>query len=244
MRYSTGECDAMLEVKDGILAVEGVHLPNTAGSIDAGVRANSPSATRIGNKGRFQGVDVNMGATNVEDAIVVGSTSTVVLQGINIFNVQNTFHLTSNSSSLLVTSGLSDPAVNDIKVDAGLTGDSAILRIMSYMNGVFDIPTTWIPSDHAWTFFTPNDPTNIASYQLWGADFAVGHPEKGNGLFVGEGVSYSTNNSVFYESTVGNPGVYVDVTEEAESKENSTFTFFFPLSPSSSSSELTNQNYH
>ena len=158
MRYSTGECDAMLEVTDGILAVEGVHLPNTAGSIDAGVRANSPSATRIGNKGRFQGVDVNMGATNVEDAIVVGSTSTVVLQGINIFNVQNTFHLTSNSSSLLVTSGLSDPAVNDIKVDAGLTGDSAILRIMSYMNGVFDIPTTWIPSDHAWTLLPMTQP--------------------------------------------------------------------------------------
>ena len=229
IRYGSGDCDAIMQVEDGILAVEGMHVPNSAGSVDAGVRANSPSATRIGRRGRFQGVDVNMGATNVEDAIVVGSTSTVVMQGINLFNVQNSFHLTSNSASLLVTSGLSDPTVNDIKVDAGLTGDSALTRLSCFMNGNFDIPTSWIPSDHAWTFFTENDPAQEASYQLWGAQQGIGHPEFGSALTVGEGFSYSTNNKVLTTDSTASPssdgGNLTDVSVEAESKEDSTFTF-------------------
>ena len=230
IRYGSGDCDAIMQVEDGILAVEGMHVPNSAGSVDAGVRANSPSATRIGRRGRFQGVDVNMGATNVEDAIVVGSTSTVVMQGINLFNVQNSFHLTSNSASLLVTSGLSDPTVNDIKVDAALTGDSAVTRLNCFMNGAFDIPTTWIPSDHAWTFFTTADNAAGATQQLWGGDQIIGHPEYGGGFSAGEGTGYSTNNAVFTTDGTtdapGNDGTgFVDVSVEAASKEDSTFSF-------------------
>ena len=233
IRYSTGDCDAILEVTDGILAVEGVHIPNSAGSVDAGMRANSPSATRVGNRGRLQGVDINMGATNVEDGIVVGSTSTVVMQGVNLFNIQNTFHLTSNSASLLVTSGLSEPAVNDIKVDAGLTGDNSITRLSAFMAGKFSIPYTWIPSDHAWTFFTAETDTSEASQQLWGARKIIGHPEFGSGLSVGEGANYSTNNAVFTTdgttdaaSGAGADGTgFVDVSVAAESLTGSSFSF-------------------
>ena len=230
IRYGAGDCDAIMQVEDGILAVEGMHVPGTAGSVDAGVRASSPSATRIGRRGRFQGVDINMGATNVEDAIVVGTTSTVVMQGINLFNVQNSFHLTSNSASLLVTSGLSDPTVNDIKVDAALTGDSAVTRLNCFMNGAFDIPTTWIPSDHAWTFFTTADNAAGATQQLWGGDQIIGHPEYGGGFSAGEGTGYSTNNAVFTTDGTtdapGNDGTgFVDVSVEAASKEDSTFSF-------------------
>ena len=230
LRYSTGDCDAFLEVTDGILATEGVHIPNSAGAIDAGIRANSPSATRVGNRGRFQGIDINMGATNVEDGIVAGSTSTVVLQGINLFNIQNTFHLTSNSASLLVTSGLSDPVVNDIKLDAGLTGDGSLTRINAFMNGVFDIPYTWIPSDHAWTFFTSKTDTSEASSNLFGARQVIGHPEFGSGFSAGEGDSYSTKNSVLTtdgttDSPTNNGTGFVDESVAASSLTGSTFSF-------------------
>jgi hypothetical protein len=233
IRYSTGDCDAILEVTDGILAVEGVHVPNSAGAVDAGMRANSPSATRVGNRGRLQGIDINMGAPSVEDAIVVGSTSTVVLQGVNFFNIQNTFHLTSNSASLLVTSGLSEPTVNDIKVDTGLTGDGSITRLSAFMSGKFSIPYTWIPSDHAWTFFTSETDTSEASQQLWGARKIIGHPELGSGLSAGEGANYSTNNAVFTTdgttdaaSGLGADGTgFVDVSVAAESVDGSSFSF-------------------
>mgnify|MGYP003675672953 CR=1 FL=1 len=230
IRYSTGDCDAVLAVEDGILAVEGVHIPNSAGAVDAGMRANSPSATRVGNRGRLQGIDINMGATNVEDGIVAGSTSTVVLQGINLFNIQNTFHLTSNSASLLVTSGLSDPAVNDLKVDTGLTGDASLTRINAFMNGVFDIPYTWIPSDHAWTFFTSRTATSEASSNLFGAKQVLGHPELGSGFSAGEGANYSTNNTVFttdgtLDSPTNNGTGFVDVSVAASSLAGSTFSF-------------------
>ena len=233
VRYSTGDCDAVLEVTDGILAIEGVHIPNSAGSVDAGMRANSPSATRVGDRGRLQGIDINMGATGVEDGIVVGTTSTVVMQGVNLFNIQNTFHLTSNSASLLVTSGLSEPTVNDIKVDAGLTGDNSITRLSAFMAGKFSIPYTWIPSDHAWTFFTAETDTSEASQQLWGARKIIGHPELGSGLSVGEGANYSTNNAVFTTdgttdaaSGAGADGTgFVDVSVAAESQTGSSFSF-------------------
>jgi hypothetical protein len=229
IRYSTGDCDAILEVTDGILAVEGVHVPNSAGSVDAGIRAFSPASPRVGNRGRFQGVDVNMGATNVEDAVVVGGTSTVVMQGINLFNVQNSFHLTSDSGSLTVTSGLSDPAINDVKVDFGLTGSGAITRITANMNGKFSIPPSWIPSDHAWTFFTEESDKSETSFQLWGGDLVVGHPEKGNQLQVGRGPAYATGYRILTTDATAGTGSdganFIDVTSQASTKEGSTFTF-------------------
>ena len=230
IRYSTGECDAILDVQDGILAVEGVHVPNSAGAVDCAVRAYSPASPRVGNRGRFQGIDINMGATNVEDGFCIGGSAVVVLQGVNLFNIQNTFHLTSNSASLLVTSGLSDPAVNDLKVDAGLTGDNAITRMMAFMDGKFDIPTTWIPSDHAWSFFTEGAGEEKATQQLWGADQIIGHPEFGSGFSAGEGANYAKNNTILttdgtLDSPTNDGTGFIDVSASGSSAEDSTFSF-------------------
>ena len=171
-----------------------------------------------------------MCATNVEDAIVVGDTATVVILGANLFNIQNTFHLTSNSGSLTVTSGISDPAVNDIKVDAGLTGDASITRITAQMNGKFDIPYQWIPSDHAWTFFTEESDTSANSFQVWGANLVVGHPERGGEFQSGRGSAYSTGYKVLTTDATATGSTsdganFIDVTTEAGTKTGSTFTF-------------------
>jgi hypothetical protein len=97
------------------------------------------------------------------------------------------------------------------------------------MNGKFDIPYTWIPSDHAWTFFTEDSTTSETSFQLWGADFVVGHPERGGDVSLGEGESYSTNNTVLTTdntAATGNDGAnFIDVSVEAKSTSGSTFSF-------------------
>jgi hypothetical protein len=101
------------------------------------------------------------------------------------------------------------------------------------MAGKFSIPYTWIPSDHAWTFFTAETDTSEASQQLWGARKIIGHPEFGSGLSAGEGANYSTNNAVFTTdgttdaaSGLGADGTgFVDVSVAAESLAGSSFSF-------------------
>jgi hypothetical protein len=100
------------------------------------------------------------------------------------------------------------------------------------MDPLFSIPSSWIDSDHAWSFFTKNDDAEDASLQLWGAPQVIGHPERGSGLSVGEGIPYSSVNTVLTTDSSSGPASngagFVDVSAAAESKTGSPFTFQGP----------------
>jgi len=164
-----------------------------------------------------------MGAATVTTGIQV-LDATLIGIGVNIFNVTNALRISHNSSDIQVTGGLFAASAFNILVDTGLSGVGGVTRLSVHMKQKFSIPSSWINSDHAWTFFTKEDTT-----ELWGSKQVIGHPERGSGWSVGEGVSYSSGNTVLTTNGTASPtndgAGFSDVSSEAESKASSDFSF-------------------
>jgi len=220
IRYTSGDADTVVEATAGILAMESLHVPGSAGAINA--------AIRISGGARGQIVHANSGAPSVVSGIQVLDGIFIGI-GVNVFNCTNALRISANTADVRITSGLLEGATNNLLVDPGLTGAGGVTRIQCQMDPKFDIPSSWIDSDHAWTFFTAEDAALDASFQLWGAGLAVGHPERGSGTSSGEGVPYSQVNTVLTTDATAGPASngagFVDISVAAESKSGSTFAF-------------------
>ncbi len=224
IRYGTGDCDAIVEANAaGILALDSMHVPATAGAVAVGVRLSGGSRGQI--------IHPNMGAPSVVTGIQV-LDATLVGIGVNIFNCTNALRISDNTADIRITTGVFEASTFNILVDPGLTGVGGSTRVQVQMDPLFSIPSSWIDSDHAWSFFTKNDDAEDASLQLWGAPQVIGHPEKGSGLSVGEGIPYSSVNTVLTTDSSSGPASngagFVDVSAAAESKTGSPFTFQGP----------------
>lgn len=220
IRYGTGACDAIVEGTAGILALDSMHVPGTAGAVAVGIRLSGGCRGQI--------IHPNMGAGTVVTGIQV-LDATLIGIGVNIFNCTNAIRISDNTADIRITGGLLEAATYNLLVDPALTGAGGVVRISCQMDPLFSIPSTWIDSDHAWTFFTKSDDSSDASAQLWGAPQVIGHPEKGSGWSAGEGTAYSTLNEVRTTDGTASPSsdgaAFVDVSTAAESKTGSTFAF-------------------
>lgn len=220
VRYGSGDCDAIIEATAGILALDACHVPGSAGAVAVGIRLSGGARGQI--------IHPNMGAPSIVSGVQVFDAIFIGI-GVNLFNMTNAIRISDNTADIRITGGLLEAVTNNILVDPGLTGAGGVTRIQVQMEPKFSIPSSWIDSDHGWTFFTKSDTTADASLQLWGADYVVGHPEKGNSSSAGEGTSYSTNNKVLTTdntaSAISNGAGFVDISIAAESKSGSTFTF-------------------
>ena len=213
LRMGSGVADSMLEVSGGVLAVQAVHIPPGA-TLAAGAKCTA---------GRLQALDFNIGASTVTSGVVC-TAGTAVLISLNLFNCTNGIVVDGNAVTIEAYGGKIQASAYNILVNQGLTGVGGLLRVTAQMDRKFSVPSTWIDSDHAWTFFTSQDAFDTTSFQLWGADSVVGHPEKGSGMYVGEGSAYATGNTVFTTDATGAAG-YIDISTEAASKDGSTFSF-------------------
>ena len=214
------DADTVVEATGGILAIESLHVPGFAGTLNAAVRLSGGA--------RGQLVNTNSGAPTVNTGVQVLDAIFIGL-GVNIFNCTNAVQISHNTADVRITGGLLEASTFNLLVDPGLTGVGGVTRIQCQMDPLFSIPSSWIDSDHAWTFFTKADSALDASYQLWGADWVVGHPEKGSGSSAGEGTGYSQVNTVLTTDATAGPASngagFVDVSVAAESKSGSTFGF-------------------
>jgi len=213
LRQGSGVADSMLEVNGGVLACQAVHIPPGA-TLAAGAKCTA---------GRLQALDFNIGASTVTSGVIC-TAGTAVLISLNLFNLTNGIRVSGNAVTVEAYGGKIQASTYNLLVDPALTGVGGLLRITAQMDRKFSIPSTWIDSDHAWSFFTSEDPYDTTSFQLWGADSVVGHPERGSGMYVGEGSAYGTSNTVFTTDSTGAAG-YIDVSTEASSKDGSTFSF-------------------
>jgi len=220
IRYGTGDCDAIIEATAGVVALDSCHVPETAGAIAVGIRLSGGARGQI--------IHPNMGAPTITTGIQV-LDATFIGVGVNLFNMTNALRISDNSAVVQVTGGLLEATTFNILVDSGLTGATGVVRLSIHMEPKFSIPDTWFDADHAWTFFTKSDDTENATWQLWGAKMAIGHPEFGSGWSAGEGISYSKSNTVLTTDNTASPsnngGTFVDESVEAESKSGSTFSF-------------------
>ena len=218
VRYLTGDCDAIIEVTQGILAVEGVHVPGSAGAVNAGVRNTG---------GRFQGVDVNMGAPSVVNGIEVDAGITLVF-GPNLFNVTNGIHITGNGPTAEFYGGKIEGSQLSVLVDPGLTLANAVIKITTQLEPLFSFPPAAAASDFATSFIQSNSPTREAAQRLLGVNFELGFPERGSAFRAGEGGPYSDGYAVQTSTgaTAGTDGgAITDITSAASTKSGSTFQF-------------------
>jgi len=213
LRMGSGVADSLLEVNGGVMAVQAVHIPPGA-TLAAGAKCTA---------GRLQALDFNIGASTVTSGVIC-TAGTAVLISLNLFNLTNGIQVSGNAVTVEAYGGKIQASAYNLLVDPALTGVGGLLRITAQMDRKFSIPSTWKDSDHAWSFFTSEDPYDTTSFQLWGADSVVGHPERGSGMYVGEGSAYATSNTVFTTDATGAAG-YIDVSTEASSKDGSTFSF-------------------
>lgn len=223
IRYSVLDCENILLCTGGILACQSVHVPNTAGSVQRGAKV-------VG--GRLQLLDFNIGATNVEYGVEIGTGAVAVLISLNIFNLKNGLLITGNDIQLDALGGKIEttstisgtyPALTgySIVVDPSLDLADATTNVTAQMEPNLYWNNTLNPnaagSNFALSLTQGKSDQRNAAIRTFGIDQMVGFPERGSQFMTGEGGANATFNKVVQLNAAG---VFVaDITAAAASSD-------------------------
>jgi len=202
IRYGTSDCVNIMLCTGGILAVQSVHVPNSAGAVDRGAKV-------VG--GRLQVLDFNIGAMNVEYGVELGTGCVAVLISLNIFNLKNGILITGNDAELDALSGKIQttstisgtyPALTgySVVVDPSLALTASRINITCQLEPNFYWNNTLNPnaadSDFSVHFNQSKSYIRDAAIRTFGVDTINGFPERGSQFTTGEGSSNATFNKV------------------------------------------------
>ena len=225
IRCETGGLNSYVRVSAGVLALDDVHCPQSAGTIASAVLAEN---------GVWQCQGLNVGNTNVVDAIKLAGTATIRVYSPNISNCSNSVHLTSDGPNVTIIGGKISATLRTVWVDSGLTGTGSTVRCLgTVLDPLFDFPpAAAVNTEFVLQFNQQESNTRDSRQRLIGADLALGFPELGSAAWIGKGAPYSAGISVYTtdgtETMVGSVvtgGNQTDVTAEAGSRSASTFAF-------------------
>ncbi len=225
IRCEAGGLSSYLLVNSGVLALDDVHLPQSAGGIAA--------AVSVLNNGIFQCQGFNVGNSNCIDGVLLGGVGSPVARvySPNIFNVQRAIHFAADGVDLTLMGGRIGNVALSVLVDPALTGAGSAARALgTVLPPNFSFPPVASGNvDFALLFNQEASNLRETRQRLIGGDLACGFPELGSAFSVGKGEPYSagikvvTSDSTATGATLG--GNLLDVTTEAESRTGSTFTF-------------------
>ena len=225
IRCEAGGLSSYLLVNSGVLALDDVHLPQSAGGVAA--------AVSVLNNGIFQCQGFNVGNSNCIDGILLGGVGSPVARvySPNIFNVQRAVHFAADGVSLTLIGGRVGNVALSVLIDPALTGTGSAVRVLgTVIEPLFSFPPAAAGNTDFALLFN-QEATNLREtrQRLIGGDLALGFPELGSALSAGRGEPYSdgiqviTSDSTATSTTLG--GNLTDVTAEAASRTGSTFTF-------------------
>jgi len=223
IRCEGGGLANLLHVDAAVLALDDVHVPQSAGTIDNMILTEGT--------GRFQGQGVNVGNTNVVDCIHVAGTSTCIIYSPNWFNVPIGGHIAADGVTVTVIGGKVDATVASLLIDPLLTGFGTVLTVSgTTIQPLFSFPAAAITTMQLnATFHQQLTSTRDAESRIVGADFVAGFPELGSGISVGEGSPYTDGMVVLTTDEFAAPGSdganLTDVSVLAKSISGSTFSF-------------------
>jgi len=223
IRCSLGGMTNLLHVSAAVLALDDVHVPQSAGTL-ANVVLTEGS-------GRFQGQGINVGNTNVGDCIHVAGTSTCIIYSPNWFNVPIGGHIAADGVTVTIVGGRVDATVASLLVDPALAGTGTTLTVAgTTVQPLFSFPSAAITTMAlSASFHQEATVGRNAEVRSVGADLTTGFPELGSGLAVGEGSPYSDGQIVLTADSTSSPssngGTLTDVSAAAKSKSSSTFSF-------------------
>ena len=225
IRCELGGLNSYQLVDSGVLALDDVHLPGSAGAI--------ASMISIQDNGIYQCQGFNIGNPNCVDAIVLGGvgTPTARIYSPNIFNCTNAVHLTSDGPSMTLIGGRIGNVTLSVLVDPLLTGIGSIVRILgTILQPLFSFPPAAAGNtDFVLQFNQEADLLFDPAQRLIGGNLSLGFPELGSSMTVGKGEFYSqgirviTSDSTATSTTLG--GNLTDVTTAAQSRNSSTFSY-------------------
>ena len=233
IRVEGGGIQDCLKVDSGVLALEGIHVPQSLGSIENVLLVTTSGGTLAG---RAQMLSFNSGNNNVTNVVKTTGGSTGVIPTAliftpNIFNATNAYTGDGEFETLNMLGGRFENVTLSVNLDLAGSAQESTYRINSnhqplylYNNNASAL------AEFSLTFTQQSSDTLDSSFNIFGAEqMSVGFAERGTSVSLGRGAPYTTGMVVYTtDSTASSTvdgGNLTDVTVEATSKTGSTFTF-------------------
>lgn len=233
IRVEGGGMQDCLKVDSGVLALEGIHVPQSAGSIENVLLVTTSGGTLAG---RAQMLSFNSGNNNVTNVVkttggVTGVIPTALIFTPNIFNAENAYAGDGEFETLNMLGGRFENVTYAVKLDLAGTAQEAKYRINANHQPLYLYNKEASALSEFSLAFT-QEATDIfdSSFNVFGTEqMSIGFAEKGTSVSLGKGAPYTTGMVVYTTddtaSSTVDGGNLTDVTDEATSKTGSTFTF-------------------
>ena len=247
IRVEGGGMANALRVETGVLALEGIHVPNSPGTIDNVllITTDDPTGVAPTNGGRAQMFGFNTGSPNVTNAIRTEGGGATITPGPgvdyptaliftpNIFNATNALSTDGVYQTSNLLGGRIENVTYAVAVDIGATGvglESSIYRISAnhQPNYIYN-PEVAGKSEFTLTYIQEPTSEFDSSFNIFGADqLSAGFSEKGIESSFGKGAPFITGLVAFTSDNAGaatDGNNITDITTDVISKSGSTFTF-------------------
>ena len=233
IRVEGGGIQDCLKVDSGVLALEGIHVPQSSGSIENVLLVTTSGGTLAG---RAQMLSFNSGNNNVTNVVkttggVTGVIPTALIFTPNIFNATNAYTGDGEFETLNMLGGRFENVTLSVNLDLAGTAQESTYRINANHQPLYLYNKEAAAlAEFSLTFTQQSTDIFDSSFNVFGADqMSVGFAERGTSLSVGRGSPYTTGMVVLTTdstaSSTSDGGNLTDVTDEATSKTGSTFTF-------------------
>ena len=233
IRVEGGGIQDCLKVDSGVLALEGIHVPQSNGSIENVLLVTTSGSTLAG---RAQMLSFNSGNSNVTNVVRLEGGSLGVIPAAriftpNVFNATNAISSNGDYQSINFLGGSIENVTYAVNVDLTGTGVAATYRITSnHQPNYIYPPAVAYNADFGLDFQQESTDKFASSKNLFGTErFGIGFAERGTEVFVGRGAPYGTGMVVLTTdnttTSTTDGGNFVDISEEAKSRAGSTFTF-------------------
>ena len=233
IRVEGGGIQDCLKVDSGVLALEGIHVPQSTGSIENVLLVTTSGGTLAG---RAQMLSFNSGNNNVTNVVkttggVTGVIPTALIFTPNIFNAENAYAGDGEFETLNMLGGRFENVTYAVKLDLAGTAQESTYRINANHQPLYLYNKEAAAlAEFSLTFTQQSTDTFDSSFNIFGAEqMSVGFAERGTAVSVGRGAPYTTGMVVYTTdntaSSSSDGGNITDVTDAAKSKTGSTFTF-------------------
>ena len=227
-----------LRVDSGVLALEGIHVPQSGGAITNVLLCTVNAGQTTG--GRAQMIGFNSGSTNVTNGIrIEGGVSgltfnpTALIFTANIFNCTNALSTDGVYLIANLLGGRIENVTYAVSVDIGATGvgieDSTYRLTCNHQPNYFYNPEVANKAEFSLNFTQERTDTFDSSFNIFGADqLSVGFSEKGTESHFGKGAPFTTGMVVLNatDCVLANTATDItDITVDALSKDGSSFGF-------------------
>ena len=248
VRVEKGGIKEVFKNIQGVLALEGIHVPQSQGDIQDVllVTTNDPTgaAPTVAGRAQFLGFNCGKGdngpfgpgngVVNIvrTEGGAPGIIPNALIFTANFFNSENAVAGAGQYERIEILGGRFENITGySVILDLGGNAQETVYRISANHQPTYLYsPLTAALSEFSLNFTQEQTNSLTSSYNIFGADqVAIGFAERGSDVAIGRGAPYTTGMKVLTTDNTAGPasdgGNFIDVTAAAESRVGSTFSF-------------------